>query len=77
MKTSTASLSSDNKDREDKNKGGKQKKKGVSTSLIVIPDVYKEFKMEALRRDMEISDLLEHAMRLAIEEGKEKRKELK
>lgn len=30
--------------------------------------------MEALRRDMDISDLLDHAMRLVLAEGKEKKK---
>jgi hypothetical protein len=47
--------------------------KRVSTSLNVDPILYKEFKMEALRRDMEISDLLDYAMRLVIQEGKNKR----
>jgi hypothetical protein len=46
-----------------------------STSLKVDPAIYKEFKMEALRRDMEISDLLDYAMRLVINEvGREKKK---
>jgi hypothetical protein len=51
------------------------KGKGIkreSTSLKVDKDLYKEFKMEALRRDMEISDLLDHAMRITILEGKKK-----
>jgi hypothetical protein len=45
-----------------------------STGVKVDPDLYKEFKMEALRRDMGISDLLDHAMRLVLAEGKEKEK---
>lgn len=49
-------------------------KERESTSLKVDPDLYKEFKMEALRRDVEISDLLDFAMRLVLNEGKEKKK---
>ena len=45
-----------------------------STGVKVDPGLYKEFKMEALRRDMDISDLLDHAMRLVLAEGKEKKK---
>jgi hypothetical protein len=45
-----------------------------STGVKVDPDLYKEFKMEALRRDMGISDLLDHAMRMVLAEGKEKEK---
>jgi hypothetical protein len=44
-----------------------------STGVKVDPGLYKEFKMEALRRDMDISDLLDHAMRLVLAEGKEKK----
>lgn len=46
--------------------------KRESTSLKVDKDLYKEFKMEALRRDMDISDLLDYAMRTTIQEGKKK-----
>jgi hypothetical protein len=49
--------------------------KRMSTSLNVDPDLYKEFKIEALRRDMEISDLLDYAMRLVLNEQKEKKEE--
>jgi hypothetical protein len=48
-------------------------KERESTSLKIDRDLYKEFKMEALRRDMEISELLDHAMRLAINEDKKKK----
>jgi hypothetical protein len=48
-------------------------KERESTSLKIDRDLYKKFKMEALRRDMEISELLDHAMRLAINEGKKKK----
>jgi hypothetical protein len=48
-------------------------KERESTSLKIDRDLYKEFKMEALRRDMEISELLDYAMRLAINEGKKKK----
>jgi hypothetical protein len=41
-----------------------------STGIKVDPALYKEFKMEALRRDMDISDLLDYAMRLVLAEGK-------
>ncbi|MDQ3869447.1 MAG: hypothetical protein M3250_07800 [Thermoproteota archaeon] len=49
--------------------------KRMSTSLNVDPDLYKEFKIEALRRDMEISDLLDYAMKLVLNEQKEKKEE--
>jgi hypothetical protein len=59
--------------------GRKQKEEEVSkrmpTSLNVDPDLYKEFKIEALRRDMEISDLLDYAMKLVLNEQKEKKEE--
>ena len=51
--------------------------KRMSTSLNVDPDLYKEFKIEALRRDMEISDLLDYAMRLVLNEQKEKKRNKK
>jgi hypothetical protein len=41
-----------------------------STGVKVNPAIYKEFKMEALRRDMDISDLLDYAMRLVLAEKK-------
>jgi hypothetical protein len=44
-----------------------------STGVKVDPALYKEFKMEALRRDMDISDLLDHAMRLVLAERERKR----
>jgi hypothetical protein len=53
--------------------GTKEVSKRMSTSLNVDPDLYKEFKIEALRRDMEISDLLDYAMRLVLNEQKEKK----
>jgi hypothetical protein len=43
-------------------------KERKSTGVKVDPELYKEFKMEALRRDMDISELLDHAMRLVLEE---------
>jgi hypothetical protein len=41
-----------------------------STGIKVDLALYKEFKMEALRRGMDVSDLLDHAMHLVLAEGK-------
>jgi hypothetical protein len=51
-----------------------------STSLKIDRNLYKEFKREAKIRDVEISRLLDHAMRLVLEESekaKAKGKEVK
>ena len=60
-----------------KGKAEEEISKRTSTSLNVDPDLYKEFKIEALRRDMEISDLLDYAMKLVLNEQKEKKKNKK
>lgn len=48
----------------------KDKEDSMITSLRVNPVKYKQFKMEALSRDMEISQLLEYAMELVLREKK-------
>jgi len=40
----------------------KKKKKGF-TSIRVDPELWKEVKIEAIRRDMEVSELVEQALR--------------
>lgn len=46
----------------------KEEENSMITSLRVNPVKYKQFKMEALSRDMEISELLEYAMELVLRE---------
>ena len=41
----------------------KQKKEKTSTSIKIDPDLWKEAKIEAIRRDMEVSELVELALR--------------
>ena len=53
-----------------RSKEGRSERK--STSLKVDPDVYTEFAIVARRRHMEISDLLDYAMNLVIQEQKDR-----
>ena len=40
-----------------------QKPKRESTSIKIDPDLWKEAKIEAIRRDMEVSELVEQSLR--------------
>jgi post-segregation antitoxin (ccd killing protein) len=42
-------------------------KKRESTSIKIDPQLWKEAKIEAIRRDIDLSDLVEHALRREIE----------
>ena len=44
----------------------KEKKKKSFTSIRIDPDLWKEVKIEAIRRDMEVSDLVEEALKKEI-----------
>jgi hypothetical protein len=48
----------------------------VATSIKIKPEVWKQAKIEAIRRDMELSELVEQAIEawLGDDEGKEKNK---
>jgi hypothetical protein len=48
----------------------------VATSIKIKPEVWKQAKVEAIRRDMELSELVEQAIEawLGDDEGKEKNK---
>jgi predicted HicB family RNase H-like nuclease len=48
-----------------------KKKKGGFTSIRVDPDLWKEVKIEAIRRDIDVSELVERALKkeLKIEGG--------
>lgn len=40
-----------------------EKKKKGFTSIRVDPELWKEVKIEAIRRDIEVSELVEHALK--------------
>lgn len=40
-----------------------EKKKREATSIKIDPELWKEAKIEAIRRDMEVSELVEMALR--------------
>jgi predicted HicB family RNase H-like nuclease len=40
-----------------------QKPRKEATSIKVDPDLWKEAKIEAIKRDMELGELVEHALR--------------
>lgn len=42
-------------------------KKRESTSINIDPQLWKEAKIEAIRRDIDLSDLVEHTLRRGIE----------
>ncbi len=42
------------------------KEKKVATSIKVDPDLWKEVKIEAIRRDLTVSDLFEQALKKEI-----------
>jgi predicted HicB family RNase H-like nuclease len=44
----------------------KKKKKGF-TSIRIDPDLWKEVKIEAIRRDMRVSELVERALRKEVD----------
>ncbi|MCP8313788.1 MAG: hypothetical protein H3Z53_05385 [archaeon] len=44
-------------------------KKKASTSIKIDPELWKEAKIEAIRRDMEVSELVEQALKKEL--GKE------
>ncbi len=50
--------------------------KREATSIKIKPEVWKQAKIEAIRRDMELSELVEQAIEawLGDDEGKEKNK---
>jgi len=47
------------------------KKKKSSTSIKIDPQLWKEAKIEAIRRDVDVSELVELALRKEIESTKE------
>jgi len=48
------------------------KPKREATSIKMDPELWKEAKIEAIRRDMDLSELVEHALRKELKEGKRK-----
>jgi hypothetical protein len=50
------------------------KVKREATSIKIKPDVWKEAKIEAIRQDMDLSELVEVAIEGYIVKAKEKRK---
>lgn len=49
-----------------------ESKKREYTSIRIDPDLWKEAKIEAIRRDIELSQLVEDAVRAWIEEPKKR-----
>mgnify|MGYP001589658751 CR=1 FL=1 len=47
-----------------------EKSKKQATSINVDPELWKEAKIEAIRRDMELSQLVEDALRKEIKKAK-------
>jgi len=47
--------------------------KRVATSIKIHPQLWKQAKIEAIRNDMELSELVEHAIEKWIEEKKKKK----
>jgi ribonuclease PH len=46
----------------------------TATSMNVDRTTYKRFKVEAVRREMEVQQLIQYAMEMVLEEGKKRRK---
>ena len=48
------------------------KKTRAYTSIRIDPELWKEFKIEALRQDVEVSELMERLVRRELERAKSK-----